>query len=112
MWCIDCRQDVPGLSAKDAGRYECPRCGGVVCDQMEAALPPVLASIKALDRTEEPASPPAAPQHYDLAEPPLLDTWELDEQLRHAARLLGLHTGDGAAPARLRSDPAQPAAPR
>jgi hypothetical protein len=78
---------------------------------MEAALPPVLASIKALDRTEEPASPPAAPQHYDVAEPPLLDTWELDEQLRHAARLLGLNTGDGTALARMRSDSAQPAAP-
>jgi hypothetical protein len=49
-------------------------------------------------------------QVTDLPEPPALDTWELDEQLRHVARLLGLKATDGAAPARVRLDPAQPAA--
>jgi hypothetical protein len=41
----------------------------------------------------------------------LLDTWELDEQLRHTARLLGLNADADAALPRMRSDPAQPAAP-
>ena len=38
-----------------------------------------------------------------------MDTWELDWQLRHVARLLGLNPADDA-PSHARLDPAQPAA--
>ncbi len=131
MWCIDCRQDVVGLKSQEAGRYQCPRCKGVICDRMQATAPAVAASPAAvapdpdavqrndlrepspLDILECGDSSPLSfgRQLNDLPEPPPLDTWELDEQLRHAARLLGLKAGHGAAPARARLDPAQPTAP-
>jgi len=99
MWCVSCRQDVAGLKSQEVGQYECPRCGGNLCDQTH------VAALECGD-----SSPLSLERHItDLSEPPAIDTWELDEQLRHVARLLGLKTADHAPPDRARLDPSQPA---
>lgn len=111
MWCNRCGQDVVGVKSEEAGRYQCPRCKGVVCDRIQAATPVTVASPRgALDCGD--SSPISVERQLtDLPEPSPLDTWELDEQLRHVARLLHFKAGGGASPTRARLDPAQPAAP-
>ena len=39
MWCKQCGQDVPGSATSRAGRFLCPRCGGILA--IEAAAPAV-----------------------------------------------------------------------
>ena len=60
MWCKLCRQDVPAFLSGDKRNLCCPRCGGAI----------------GVDR------PKATDQSTAL------DSWELDEQLRHIGRVL------------------------
>jgi len=96
--------------SSETGMYQCPRCGGIVCNRIQAALPPASPTVEADGVVSEPASQPTSARSYDLPDPPTLDTWELDEHLRRAARLLGLHPSDNAGRPPTRFDPAQPAA--
>lgn len=93
MWCCHCGQDVRARTSAEAGRFECPRCKAAVCDRMATRVPP---------RRDPPRKYQSSPPGIDPVprvgsgerEPPPLDLWECDEQLRHAARVLGL-TGPG-----------------
>ncbi len=104
MWCTSCRQDVVGINAQEAGRFVCPRCQAELCDRM-ATMP----------LGQKPSSPAESVncsqssqtvQFSSVPEEALFDTWELDEELRHVARLLGLDPAGGA---QARIDPAQSA---
>lgn len=110
MWCITCRQDVPGLTSTETGRYQCPRCGDVVCDQIPIVSPPAAPSAEAKERVPEHPLQPMDALGGDLAVPLPLDTWELDEQLRRVSRLLGLYARQGPDASQTRFDPAQAAA--
>jgi len=110
MWCATCRQDVPGLTSTEPGRYLCPRCGAVVCDQIQTASPPAAPSAEASERVPDYPLQPMDALGGDLAVPPPLDTWELDERLRRVSRLLGLYARQGPDARQTRFDPAQPAA--
>jgi hypothetical protein len=109
MWCNACRQDVPGLSTQNRGEYKCPRCAGIVCARMEGVLPVLLASIPA-DTRPSSAAPRTKATGHDLSDLTPLDTWELDEQLRHTARLLEYSPAADAEAADTRFDLAQSAA--
>lgn len=62
MWCQHCRQDVPALPSGDQQSLCCPRCGEAVC-------------INSFEATEQ---------------PPAYDGWEMDEELRHIEKVLGI----------------------
>ncbi len=110
MWCEHCQQDVPGLGCGEAGKYQCPRCGEVVCDRMSHE-PPDGRSPGQASASESSAFPAAeSVATFSLAEQPLVDTWELDESLRHAERMVCLDGKDELAEPRVRFDPAQPPA--
>ena len=68
MWCKSCQQDVPAQSAGDKQSLCCPRCGG------------------ALHIETTPLARAAAPTSEN--EPPVYDSWELDEELLHIGRVL------------------------
>lgn len=107
MWCTSCQQDVAGVQTPDTGQFVCPRCKGGLWDPMRPIPPSARLPDPEEPATAKPSSQPA--EFTGPREPASLDTWELDEQLRHAARLLGLDPGDDArVPARI--DPAQPTA--
>jgi hypothetical protein len=73
---MDCRQDVPALALADGTSYGCPRCGALLCA-------PVADTLAVDDCTE------TAPASTD---PPLYDSWEMDEKLRHIERVLQTST--------------------
>lgn len=94
MWCSHCRQDVPGIAASadgdQGGPLCCLRCGSVMLSPSEGRhlrnSPPALALSENED--EQPID------HDPLAG---LDTWELEEKLKHVKRLVGStsFTGSG-----------------
>lgn len=93
MWCLDCRQDVPAVASTELGRFHCPRCKETVCDRVAVVLRHDRAHFKlpkysAAARDSLKALPRSAGISATL--PKKLDLWEVDEQLRHAARILGL----------------------
>jgi hypothetical protein len=109
MWCSNCRQDVPGIAAsadgEQGGPLCCLRCGSVMLSafggrQLRGSLPEVALSEGETD-DEQPAD------HDPLA---ALDTWELEEKLKHVKRLVGSTNFTGAGSpllAGLRIDAAQ-----
>lgn len=109
MWCASCQQDVPGLGRDEAGQYECPRCGEVLCNRMEG-LSLAANGVACSSDDSCPTLSEGEPIRLRSApSPPVVDTWELDFQLRRAARLLGLPEPEGSADPRARFDPAHPA---
>ena len=107
MWCVNCRQDVVGVKTAEAGRFACPRCKAILCDRMATASS--LASPPDSAASSAPQPPCESASFHEMAEPPLMDTWEVDWQLRRVARLLGRDRAEPA-PSHARLDPAQPAA--
>jgi len=108
MWCKQCQQDVPAVSSPDAGAYCCPRCAATLTGQAVPAergeeathrigaiadldlgpmlidpLPdPVSTTVEELTA----AGGQTVGNEVDL--PPRLDSWEMDEELRHIHRVL------------------------
>ncbi len=73
MWCRDCQQDVPGVaSTEDPQRICCARC---------STLMP-----SSTDSTEN--VPKEEVVDIDSYLPPLLDTWQIDDDLRESERLI------------------------
>jgi hypothetical protein len=93
MWCKVCRQDVPALASEDKQSFCCPRCGEAVCADPQHSRTPRSArgkspkSIRPSQAAKKAASEPIASFHK-IADEPLYDGWELDEQLRHIERIL------------------------
>ena len=88
MWCSRCQQDVPGIA--NERRICCARCGeklssGYAATTNSAASPQSGGSDSAAIRRE-----PGSATTTALADPPPvdLDNWELDEELRSAARMV------------------------
>ncbi len=67
MWCKSCQQDVPAQSAGDKQSLCCPRCGSNI-----SIAPPKSADTAPADDRQ----------------PPVYDSWELDEELLHIERVL------------------------
>jgi hypothetical protein len=91
MWCRQCRQDVP-VQLPGAGQPGCcPRCGGklvALCDIENGRT-----TTPEADAAGEYMSPVWMPELVES--PPLYDSWEIDEQLRHLQRLLHGETKSG-----------------
>jgi len=83
MWCVHCREDVPGVAKIDSRAYSCPRCGQRLRRPNEAPDEPV-----AVDAADD-----AAAARDDGM--PLFDSWELDERLRHIQRIVRLESTAG-----------------
>jgi hypothetical protein len=79
MWCRNCAQDVPGVPSLEEGKYSCARCSEPL-DSISAIHTPH--SRRKKSERAGVASPAA--NH-----PPGYDGWEIEEQLRHAFRVLG-----------------------
>lgn len=95
MWCKECQQDVPGVAAAEEGKYACPRCG------LELNVSACRASHsgpakQACAGPAESSAPADEPIVTITPEPPpISDTWELEEQLRHIERVLAVNKLDG-----------------
>ena len=79
MWCRKCAQDVPGVPSLEEGKYSCARCSGPL-GSVSVPVTPHSGRKKA----ERAAIAGTAAQH-----PPEYNGWEIEEQLRHAFRVLG-----------------------
>ncbi|HEV3138566.1 MAG TPA: hypothetical protein VGZ26_11695 [Pirellulales bacterium] len=79
MWCRKCAQDVPGVPSLEEGKYTCARCSGPL-EAISAAGTPHSRRKKA-----ERAGITGTAAHHR----PDYDGWEMEEQLRHAFRVLG-----------------------
>lgn len=94
MWCKACQQDVPGLISAATGRYTCPRCGVELCEGEPGG--------KTETRIDRPPRQAGAdrdgpvPVGVGPEPPPAYDGWELEQQLRHIERLLGIDKPDRA----------------
>jgi hypothetical protein len=76
MWCRDCQQDVPGVaSGEDSQRICCARCGSLM------KIPVETAETANSGSTE-------ADVIQDAVLPPLLDTWQMEDDLRESERLI------------------------
>ncbi len=95
MWCKACQQDVPGILSDETGKYGCPRCTQVFSDD----LPDVRTVLPDLNRTAEPVR---------VLVPPVLDDWELEDQLRQIGRVLLVETPETPIRESSRFDWAQP----
>ncbi len=73
------RQDVPGVPSLEEGKYSCAQCSGPL-GPVSVPGTPHLVSKKA----ERAGVAGTASQH-----PPEYNGWEIEEQLRHAFRVLG-----------------------
>lgn len=111
MWCTNCRQDVPGIASQhdglsSNGLLTCIRCGLVLAAGDESRAPASSAANDALGVDEI-----AAPGLLGL--PAAFDSWELEQRLRRAKRLVSSAEAtagcDDASIAGLRIDPAQQA---
>jgi len=105
MWCSHCGQDVRARTSAEAGQFECPRCKAGICDRMAAPLaaresPPRKATATPI------ASSMATLASFGRSPTPAFDLWVFDEELRHAARLLGLKRADRPKAGHTRFDPA------
>ncbi len=79
MWCRKCAQDVPGVPSLEEGKYSCARCSGPLDPAPVHGTPHMRR--KTADRAGVAST--AASQR------PAYDGWEMEEQLRHAFRVLG-----------------------
>jgi hypothetical protein len=82
MWCQTCAQDVPGVPSLEEGAYSCARCSaplGAISAARAAGSPSVAGQ-------DEHAT--AAAAGMNAQRPPHYDGWEIEEQLRHAFRVL------------------------
>lgn len=75
MWCKHCQQDVPGIADGEGG-MDCARCGSIV--RLPAANGPDRSLSELRGGLNERAT-------FDA---PITDTWQLDQQLAEAERLL------------------------
>jgi hypothetical protein len=75
MWCKHCQQDVPGIADGEGG-MDCARCGSVV--RLPAANDAEVSFSK----------PSNGPSGRVISDAPVSDTWQLDQQLAEAERLL------------------------
>ncbi len=101
MWCVQCRQEVPGIVAAGEGRFACPRCAEILCESNADSLPGTASDQGAADEGTSDDQDSAASR---------VDSWEVDEQLRHIQRLLRVERPD-AAEQQLRLDESHPATP-
>ncbi|HVW37374.1 MAG TPA: hypothetical protein VHB99_08710 [Pirellulales bacterium] len=110
MWCTNCRQDVPGIASQhddlsSNGLLTCIRCGRVLAASDESRPPASPARNDALGVDEIAAAPDL------LGLPAALDSWELEQRLKHVKRLVSSTEAaagrDRASIAGLRIDPAQ-----
>ncbi len=84
MRCRICGHDVPGIPSLAEGQYSCARCGAPVAPiTLESATTPKSASTADEDTSKAGTASTAAQR------PPIYDSWEIDEQLRHFRRVLG-----------------------
>lgn len=112
MWCTNCRQDVPGIASHDGlssnGPLTCIRCGLVLAAGGESPASAASTAKNALEVAEIAAAPDL------LGLPAAFDSWELEQRLKRAKRLVNsaeaTASRDGASIAGLRVDPAQRAA--
>jgi hypothetical protein len=75
MWCKHCQQDVPGIADGEGG-VDCARCGALV-------------RLPAMDMAEQLHVEFNDRSHAEYAgDAPATDTWQLDQQLAEAERLL------------------------
>ncbi len=83
MWCRFCGQDVPGIPSLQEGDYSCVRCGQPLAPILREPNFSVPEPVPASE--EEPVTSGAgtAAQRW-----PSYDGWEIEEQLRHARRVL------------------------
>lgn len=77
MWCSSCQQDVPGIASPSDGALCCPRCNR----EVEAAALPDGGARKERKHASCAASRTGAP---------LVDLWELEQDLGHIERTLYL----------------------
>jgi len=77
MWCRACAQDVPGVPSLEEGKYACARCS--------APFAPIAPQTEHTHR----AAPNEQAAGATIQRPPAYDGWEIEEQLRHAFRVLG-----------------------
>ena len=97
MWCTQCRQDVPGIVSAGEGRFACPRCAEILCESSADSLSGTASEVGASDDQDSAASQ--------------VDSWEVDEQLRHIQRLLRVERPEekrSAAEQQLRLDASHP----
>ena len=107
MWCKRCGQDVPGIPSLEDGKFSCPRCAeslagyasDIAIDKPAASTPDSArggtpAWIECLRGPSTSNAKAAEPQQPVL---PIYDAWELDEDLRHIARLIHEPSGSGKA---------------
>jgi hypothetical protein len=94
MWCEHCRQNVAGMLSETQDSVRCSRCGTVLPgevprqpdDRSESAPPlpcPGIDEGAATPVAHAPGSPPCAALPRSS-----LESWDLDEELRHIERLL------------------------
>ena len=91
MWCRQCQQDVPGKP--DEGKYACPRCGEELSLRARGPVAPQGTHEPVGSRVAEGTSDATSDEPVFTAvtePPPVYDSWELEEQLRHIERVLAL----------------------
>jgi uncharacterized membrane protein YidH (DUF202 family) len=79
MWCRRCAQDVPGVPSLEEGRFSCARCAeplGPISTTSASS-----AHGDGIHRAEQDLGTAAH-------RPPSYDGWEIEEELRHAFRML------------------------
>ncbi len=89
MWCDKCQQDVPGVAAEDGGKLRCLRCGRQLPSGTATEVTPAPTSCDC----PEPASAKTGKTAETDDQRPAYDGWELDQQLRHIASVLGAEKG-------------------
>lgn len=88
MWCPQCQQDVPGAFSAEVGEFLCPRCAGQ------------FSSGKKAQAVSEETGKDEGSAQVELADlnapasPPVIDCWELGEQLKHVERVLAARKAD------------------
>lgn len=105
MWCTSCRQDVPGLASAEPSRFSCARCGSILrIDAPGRALGGHAAQAPPPESNDTPQRQIGPWEQWKLQQ------WCLQEQLRHAQRVLHAHARVDEARARctVRFDPPQP----
>lgn len=106
MWCSRCQQDVPGIARQQ--RICCARCG----EQLSSGYASTTAGDATAPQTDEPQTAPRArsPKVALDSNPPVnLDNWQLEDDLRTAARLVQSLRGSGRLPRATDDDTTAPA---
>jgi hypothetical protein len=98
MWCSSCQQDVPAIASPEDRTVRCAKCREELRrDGLRGVDQPEIAAARPGSRSggKSPSPPPTAesdievPTHAFFERPPFdLDTWEWDEDLREAERLI------------------------